>query len=153
MMSFTVRIAALAAGFVAVTVPGADAAYALPTCRVDAIGGPLVQRTNYVVGELGASDFAAGTAACAGTDPNARYTATLKVQVEVPASGTWIVIPGCVAIVGTASVEGSLGTETHVVCDYGGTTFLNTDHRAHAILTLSLPGAPVQHAYSTRRGS
>lgn len=125
------------------------------TCDVKAGGRDLAQHTNYVVGEVYAQDFGEATGECVSLDTGRKYTVSLRVQLEYftatgLTSGYWLPIQGCGNTVPATSTYGVAAPPPAVaVCRYSGTSgYLNRYHRAHGILTPSVAGAAVRHAYS-----
>lgn len=124
------------------------------TCDVEAGGREVVQRTNYVVGEVYAQDLGEASGECVSLDTARRYTVSLSVTVEYftatgLTSGYWTATP-CRAPSGADSTSGvAVPVPAVATCTYPGTSgYLNRYHRAHAVLTTSIPGTPVRHAYS-----
>lgn len=124
------------------------------TCDVEAGGRDLVQRTNYVVGEVYAQDFAEATAECVSLDTARRYSVQLRVTIEYftatgLTTGYWSATPCSAATSASSSSGVAVPLPALATCSYPGTSgYLNRYHRAHAVLTTSIPGASVRHAYS-----
>jgi hypothetical protein len=124
------------------------------TCDVEAGGHEVVQRTNYVVGEVYAQDFGEASGECVSLDTARRYGVTLKVTIEYftatgLTSGYWTATP-CTATTSASSTSGAgVPVPAVTVCTYPGASgYLNRYHRAHAVLTTSIAGASVRDAYS-----
>lgn len=124
------------------------------TCDVKAGGRDLVQHTNYVFGEVYGQDFGTAEGECASLDSTRMYTVTLTVEIEYYTAidlftGYWSPV-GCSATSSAVSRKGiAVPIPPVATCVYPGTSpYLNAYHRAHAILTPSIPGSAPREDYS-----
>lgn len=107
------------------------------TCDLGSVyGGPVNQRTPYVVGEVYGQDFAVGELTCTSLETNKRYSVTVTVYIQAFDGYGWTNVAS-----GSASMTAVAGTATAeavALGRYGAfSAALNKYHRGYIVATTS----------------
>lgn len=112
------------------------------TCAPRAGGRDLVQRTNYVVGEVYGSDIGIGGGECVSLQAGISYTLNVKVEIfwvdnaKVSHSTGFRNFGSATSVDGVATVPAVTVTGSYP----GGSAALGFDHYAKVTLTTTIPG-------------
>lgn len=116
------------------------------TCRVDAAGMVITQRTVTPRASLDAQTLIAGAGECVSLNTARGYAVSLTVIEEAFIRGKWT--PVCSLTQPNSSTAGVAYAVAQRFCSFTtGSPALNRFHRAHAILTTNVGTTP-RHAYS-----
>lgn len=107
------------------------------TCDLgDVYGGPVNQRTPYVVGEVYGQDFSVGELTCMSLETSKRYSVSVTVYIQAFNGSSWSNVAS-----GSASmnaVAGAATAEAVALGQYGAfSSALNKYHRGYIVATTS----------------
>lgn len=107
------------------------------TCDLGSVyGGPINQRTPYVVGEVYGQDFAVGELTCTSLELSKRYSVSVTVFIQAFNGSSWFNVAS-----GSASMTATAGTATAEAIALGQypafSAALNKYHRGYVVATTS----------------
>lgn len=107
------------------------------TCDLGSVyGGPVNQRTPYVVGEVYGQDFAVGEITCTSLEISKRYSVSVTVYIQAFDGWDWFNVASGSA--STSALAGTASAEAIALGQYGAfSSALNKYHRGYVVATTS----------------